>query len=125
MFVQPNTLPSFGLSRQCRLVVCIVVLVHFLSNGISSGEGGGAIEVSCHRVPHLLELRVLLLESMGTSKVNGGQPLLLGWDRVMEDLGKGVVGHKLMVTKEEVLKSQGKLCMDLIAEGLSFQEVGC
>jgi len=31
VFVQPNTLPSFGLSHQCRLVVCIVVLVHFLS----------------------------------------------------------------------------------------------
>jgi len=30
-----------------------------------------------------------------------------------------------MVTKEEILKSQGKLCMDLIAEGLGFQEVGC
>ncbi len=62
---------------------------------------------------------------MGTGKVNSRQPLLLGWDRITEDLGKGVVGHKLMVTKEEILKSQGKLCMDLIAEGLGFQEVGC
>ncbi len=43
----------------------------------------------------------------------------------MEDLGKGAVGHKLMVTKEEVLESQGKLCMDLIVEGLGFQEAGC
>ncbi len=34
MFVQPNTLSSFGLFCQCRLVVCIVVLIHFLSTPI-------------------------------------------------------------------------------------------
>ena len=43
----------------------------------------------------------------------------------MEDLGKGAVGQELMVTEEEILESQGKLCMNLIAEGLGFQEVGC
>jgi len=62
---------------------------------------------------------------MGTSKVNGRQPLLLGWDRVTEDLGKGAVGHKLMVAEQKILESQGKLCMDLVMEGLGFQEAGC
>jgi len=49
---------------------------------------------------------------------------LSGWDRVTEDLGKGAVGHKLMVAEQKILETQGKLCMDLIAEGLGFQEVG-
>jgi len=43
----------------------------------------------------------------------------------MEDLGKGVVGQELMVNEEEVLESQGKLCMNLVVDGLSFQDVGC
>jgi len=43
----------------------------------------------------------------------------------MEDLGKGAVGQELLVTEEEVLESQGKLCMNLVAEGLSFQDAGC
>ena len=43
----------------------------------------------------------------------------------MEDLGKGAVGQELMVTEEEILESQGKLCMNLVGEGLGFQEVGC
>jgi len=29
--MQPNTLSSFGSSHQCRLAVCIVILIHFLS----------------------------------------------------------------------------------------------
>jgi len=29
--MQPNTLSSFGSSRQCRLVICVVVSVCFLS----------------------------------------------------------------------------------------------
>jgi len=43
----------------------------------------------------------------------------------MEDLGKGAVGQECLVAKEEVLESQGKLCMNLVVEGLSFQVAGC
>jgi len=32
VFVQPNTLSSFGSSCECRLVISIVILVHFISN---------------------------------------------------------------------------------------------
>jgi len=57
---------------------------------------------------------------MRSGKFDSHQPLLLGWDRVMEDLGKGKMGKERLVTEQKVLEAKVKLGLDLGPEGCCF-----
>jgi len=51
--------------------------------------------------------------TMGAGNLNCSKPLLLGRDRVPEDLVQGVAGQEGLVSVEEVLKTLVELCLDL------------
>jgi len=51
--------------------------------------------------------------TMGAGYLNCSKPLLLGRDRIPEDLIQGVMSQEGMISKEEVLKTMIELCLDL------------
>ena len=53
------------------------------------------------------------LVTMGVGNLNCSKPLLLGRDRVPEDLVQGVTSQEGLVSIEEVLKTLIELCLDL------------
>ena len=53
------------------------------------------------------------LVTMGAGNLNCSKPLLLGRDRIPEDLVQGVMSQEGLISKEEVLKTLIELCLDL------------
>ena len=51
--------------------------------------------------------------TMGVGNLNCSKPLLLGRDRIPEDLVQGVTSQEGLISMEKVLKTLIKLCLDL------------
>ena len=63
--------------------------------------------------------------AMGVGNINCSKPLLLGRDRILEDLVQGVASQEGLIGVEEVLKALVKLGLNLGAQGLNLLDLGC
>ena len=62
--------------------------------------------------------------AMGAGNFNCSKPLLLGRDRIPEDLIQGVASQEGLISVEEVLKALVKLGLNLGAQGLNLLDPG-
>jgi len=62
--------------------------------------------------------------TMGAGNLNCSKPLLLGRDRVPEDLVQGVTSQEGLVSEEKVLEALVKLGLDLEVQGLDLLDLG-